>query len=84
MEKYELQKLRDLPIEGVAERLGLRVTRHIVPSPHNSREIRRAKSVSNLVWREILRAECLDHNQRSEILRAEFVAKHGEKKEKKR
>ena len=25
MEKYELQKLRDLPIEGVAERLGLRV-----------------------------------------------------------
>ena len=22
MEKYELQKLRDLPIEGVAERLG--------------------------------------------------------------
>ena len=28
MEKYELQKLRDLPIEGVAERLGLQVTRH--------------------------------------------------------
>ena len=28
MEKYELQKLRDLPIEGVAERLGLRVARH--------------------------------------------------------
>ena len=28
MDKYELQKLRDLPIEGVAERLGLRVTRH--------------------------------------------------------
>ena len=28
MEKYELQKLRDLPIEGVAERLGLRVVRH--------------------------------------------------------
>jgi len=28
MEKFELQKLRDLPIEGVAERLGLRVTRH--------------------------------------------------------
>lgn len=27
MEKYELQKLRDLPIEGVAERLGLRVGR---------------------------------------------------------
>ena len=28
MEKYEIQKLRDLPIEGVAERLGLRVSRH--------------------------------------------------------
>ena len=28
MEKYELQKLRDLPIEGVAERLGLQVNRH--------------------------------------------------------
>ncbi len=28
MEKFELQKLRDLPIEGVAERLGLQVMRH--------------------------------------------------------
>ena len=28
MDKQELQKLRDLPIEGVAERLGLRVERH--------------------------------------------------------
>lgn len=28
MDKFELQKLRDLPIEGVAERLGFRVTRH--------------------------------------------------------
>ena len=28
MEKYELQKLRDLPIEGVAERLGFRVKMH--------------------------------------------------------
>jgi len=28
MDKFELQKLRDLPIEGVAERLGLRVARH--------------------------------------------------------
>ena len=28
MDKQELQKLRDLPIEGVAERLGLQVTRH--------------------------------------------------------
>ena len=28
MESQELQKLRDLPIEGVAERLGLQVTRH--------------------------------------------------------
>ena len=28
MEKYEIQKLRELPIEGVAQRLGLRVVRH--------------------------------------------------------
>ena len=28
MEKYELQKFRDLPIEGVAERLGLTVKHH--------------------------------------------------------
>ena len=28
MERYEIQKLRDLPIEGVAERLGLHVVRH--------------------------------------------------------
>jgi len=28
MDKFELQKLRELPIEGVAERLGLRVVRH--------------------------------------------------------
>lgn len=28
MDKFELQRLRDLPIEGVAERLGLQVTRH--------------------------------------------------------
>lgn len=28
MDRFQLQKLRDLPIEGVAERLGLRVVRH--------------------------------------------------------
>ena len=28
MDRIELQKLRELPIEGVAERLGLRVVRH--------------------------------------------------------
>ena len=28
MDKFQLQRLRDLPIEGVAERLGLRVCRH--------------------------------------------------------
>ena len=28
MDKIQLQELRDLPIEGVAERLGLRVKRH--------------------------------------------------------
>ena len=28
MERYEIQKLRELPIEGVAERLGLQVNSH--------------------------------------------------------
>lgn len=28
MDKYDIQKLRDLPIESVAERLGLKVTKH--------------------------------------------------------
>ncbi len=28
MEKYEIQKLRDLPIEGVAEQMGIKVKRH--------------------------------------------------------
>ena len=28
MEKYEIQKLRDLPIEGVAEQMGIKVERH--------------------------------------------------------
>ena len=28
MQKYDIEKLRDLPIEGVAERLGLQVVRH--------------------------------------------------------
>ena len=36
MDKFELQKLRDLPIEGVAERLGLRVKMHKCLCPfHN-------------------------------------------------
>ena len=36
MDKLELQKLRDLPIEGVAERLSLQVTRHKCLCPfHN-------------------------------------------------
>ena len=38
MENYELQKLRDLPIEGVAERLGLRVVHHKALCPfHDDR-----------------------------------------------
>jgi len=36
MEKYELQKLRDLPIEGVAERLGLHVSRHKALCPFHA------------------------------------------------
>ena len=36
MEKYELQKLRDLPIEGVAERLGLTVKHHKALCPFHA------------------------------------------------
>lgn len=36
MDKFELQKLRDLPIEGVAERLGLHVVRHKALCPYSS------------------------------------------------
>ena len=28
MEKYEIQKLRDLPIEGVAQQMGIVVKQH--------------------------------------------------------
>ena len=36
IEKYQLQRLIDLPIEGVAERLGLSVHRHKARCPfHN-------------------------------------------------
>ncbi len=36
MDKFELQKLRDLPIEGVAERLGLAVSRHKALCPFHT------------------------------------------------
>ena len=36
MDRLELQKLRDLPIEGVAERLGLRVKRHMSLCPFHA------------------------------------------------
>ena len=36
MDKYDIQKLRDLPIESVAERLGLEVKKHKCLCPfHN-------------------------------------------------
>ena len=38
MDRTELQKLRDLPIEGVAERLGLRVVRHKSLCPFHADE----------------------------------------------
>ena len=52
MEKYELQKLRDLPIEGVAERLGLRVTRHKALCPfHDDRHPSLSFSVRRNTYR---------------------------------
>ena len=52
MDKFELQKLRDLPIEGVAERLGLQVTRHKCLCPfHNDHHASLSFKVSKNTYR---------------------------------
>ena len=52
MEKYELQKLRELPIEGVAERLGLAVKRHRCLCPfHNDHDPSLSFKVSKNTYR---------------------------------
>ena len=52
MQNYELQKLRDLPIEGVAERLGLRVVRHKSLCPfHDDHHASLSFKVSKNTWR---------------------------------
>ena len=52
MEKYELQKLRELPIEGVAGRLGLRVKGHKALCPfHDDHHASLSFSVSRNTWR---------------------------------
>ena len=52
MDRIQLQKLRDLPIEGVAERLGLRVTRHKSLCPfHDDHHASLSFSVSRNTYR---------------------------------
>ena len=52
MDKLELQKLRDLPIEGVAERLGLRVVHHKALCPfHDDRHPSLSFRVSKNTYR---------------------------------
>ena len=52
MDRLELQKLRDLPIEGVAERLGLRVVRHKTLCPfHNDHHASLSFKVSKNMYR---------------------------------
>ena len=52
MDKFELQKLRDLPIEGVAERLGMSVSRHKCLCPfHNDRHPSLSFSVKKNMYR---------------------------------
>ena len=52
MDKFELQKLRDLPMEGVAERLGLQVTRHKCLCPfHNDHHASMSFKVSKNTYR---------------------------------
>ena len=52
MDKLELQKLRELPVEGVAERLGLQVTRHKCLCPfHDDHHASLSFSVSRNTFR---------------------------------
>ena len=52
MQKYDIEKLRDLPIEGVAERLGLRVVRHKALCPfHDDHHASLSFSVRRNTWR---------------------------------
>ena len=52
MDRIQLQKLRDLPIEGVAERLGLRVVRHKALCPfHDDHHASLSFKVSKNTWR---------------------------------
>lgn len=52
MDRFELQKLRDLPIEGVAERLGLQVTHHKCLCPfHDDHHASLSFSVSRNTYR---------------------------------
>ena len=52
MDRIQLQKLRDLPIEGVAERLGLRVVRHKALCPfHDDHHASLSFKVSKNAWR---------------------------------
>ena len=52
MQKYDIEKLRDLPIEGVAERLGLRVSRHKSLCPfHDDSHPSLSYRVSKNTWR---------------------------------
>ncbi|MBR1447720.1 MAG: hypothetical protein IJ588_03105 [Prevotella sp.] len=50
MDRLELQRLRDLPIEGVAERLGLRVVRHKTLCPFHD-DHHASLSFKNNRWR---------------------------------
>ena len=52
MNKFEIQQLRDLPIESVAERLGLKVTRHKALCPfHDDKHPSRSFSVTRNTYK---------------------------------
>ena len=52
MDKFELQKLRELPIEGVAERLGFQVKTHKCLCPfHNDHHASLSFSVRRNTYR---------------------------------
>ena len=52
VDKFDLQKLRELPIEGVAQRLGLSISRHKCLCPfHDDHHASLSFKVSKNTWR---------------------------------
>lgn len=74
MEKYEIQKLRDLPIEGVAEQLGMVVKRHKALCPFHADH---HASLSFNTKRNSCRCYVCNFVNHCYAISAELLEKHG-------